>query len=245
MRNSLEPVVYSHGHNSIHHTPEPPHTPERGSRGMSINGMGYHGPSLKVIQWTPQTGDEGSQVTIILDALAINAAPSTEFSHPIFGVGSPAIAGPREKVTRRFVVLFGMSAAPTKFTRAQAIDGNGVGQSMSAGPNEDDAFVVLSTFVPARSSMGGRLDRIMVVVRVVDEADEIIEECIVGEWDPAPMSEYQDFSLASNRTCADSIFDSDVSPVRYLKRPGDDLVSDRDSPALRSESGALAVHSRN
>lgn len=196
-RNSLEPSPqYAHGLTHAQtHSPEP-RTPDP----RSINGNAHHYPStLKVVQWTPQYGEEGSQVTIILDALAVNGAPATQYSLPVFGAGSPANAGPRDKITRRFVVIFGMAVAPTKFTRAQAIDGNGVGQSMSAGPDEEDAFVVLSTFVPARSTMGPRHERIMVIVRVVDEADDMLEECIVGEWDAAPLGELSGWIQSASR----------------------------------------------
>lgn len=146
-----------------------------------------YGPTLKVIQWTPQHGDEGSQVTIILDSLAIRGAAPTQYSIASFGPGSPTMASATTPITRRFSVVFGGAAAPTKFRRAQAIDGNGVGQSMSAGPDEQDAFVVLTTFVPARQSMGPVGERIMVLVQVVDESSALLEECIVGEWDAMPV----------------------------------------------------------
>ncbi|KAK4048974.1 hypothetical protein OIO90_005609 [Microbotryomycetes sp. JL221] len=212
---------HHHGHIHHHHLPPPhhldpqyaPHPPSAHSSKMAA--LSY-APSLKVVQWTPQHGDEGTQVTIILDHSAINAAHATPYSLPSFGPGSPAIGGSRARVTRRFVVMFGQAPAPTKFTRAQAIDGNGVGQSMNAGPNEEDAFVILTTFVPARHTMGSMDERVMVLVRVVDEHQEIVEECIVGEWDPVPMSAYP------------------ATPSRYRKRPGEELLSDRMSPALRS-----------
>ncbi|KAM0791844.1 hypothetical protein ACM66B_004101 [Microbotryomycetes sp. NB124-2] len=206
-----------HGTPVIHHTsttPEPiSHHPA--DHGMSRSHASY-GSSLKVVQWTPQHGDEGTQVTIILDALAINGAPATHYSMPSFGPGSPAMEATRMRITRRFVVVFGQAPAPTKFTRAQAIDGNGVGQSMSAGPNEEDAFVVLTTFVPGRHTMGPLDERVMVIVRVIDEHQEIVEECIVGEWDPVPVRMYPS------------------TPSRYRKRPGEELTSGRASPALRS-----------
>ncbi|GAA5865322.1 hypothetical protein JCM8547_005054 [Rhodosporidiobolus lusitaniae] len=176
---------------------------------------------LKVLQWTPQRGDEGTQVTIVLDAAVIRNARSSQFSaaQAQFGPGSPALAhsSPRKngnggggngEVNRKFSVLFGQAKGPTKHTRASQIDGNGVGQSMNAGPNEEDAFVVLSTFVPERSAMGNE-SRIMVTVEVKDEMGVVLE--------------------------------SSATPTRVnlLKRAGDALVSDRDAPGLRSPSRSM------
>lgn len=196
-------------------TPEP-HSPQRGGQPPQ---QSYSGPTLKVIQWTPQHGDEGTQVTIILDSLAVRAAARTTASVPIFGPGSPAMGTPRrnqqmpQQITRRFAVIFGNASAPTKFTRANAIDGNGVGASMTSGPNEEDAFVILTTFVPARQTMGPIGERVMVLVQVLDEVSRVLEECIVGEWDASHPQ----------------------TPPRLLKRQGDELINDRGSPALRSE----------
>lgn len=186
---SVEPSSFAHTTPLLHHSPHP-RTPDLNHR--MINNVAPYGPTLKIVQWTPQAGEEGSQVTIVLDALAITGAPPTQYSIPAFGPGSPSlnINNPmphKTAVTRRFVVVFGGAPAPTKFTRAQAIDGNGVGESMDAGPDERDAFVVLTSFVPARQSMGPLDERVMVLVRVVDEQSEILEECIVGEWDALPM----------------------------------------------------------
>ncbi|KAL8278813.1 hypothetical protein RQP46_008882 [Phenoliferia psychrophenolica] len=193
------------------------------------------GPTCRVIQWTPQNGEEGTQVTIVLGPDAITGAPSTIHSPASFGPGSPALSSRRsplatpQPITRRFVVLFGQVPAPTKFTRANAIDGNGVGTSMASGPDEQDAFVVLTTFVPARQSMGPHGERVMVVVQVVDDHSRVLEECIVGEWE------------------ANSII-GPVTPPRLssLKRPGDDLESHRESPGLRSPArshhGSPMVH---
>ncbi|KAK4046942.1 hypothetical protein OIV83_005733 [Microbotryomycetes sp. JL201] len=211
-------TTHPHHHAStpvIHHSSTTPEPIAHHHMDMSRLQQPY-GSSLKVIQWTPQHGEEGTQVTIILDALAINGAPATHYSLPSFGPGSPAMDAPRMRITRRFVVVFGQAPAPTKFTRAQAIDGNGVGQSMTAGPNEEDAFVVLTTFVPGRHTMGPLDERVMVLVRVIDEHQEIVEECIVGEWDPVPVRMYPS------------------TPSRYRKRPGEELTSGRASPALRS-----------
>ncbi|KAI5476560.1 hypothetical protein MNV49_007507 [Pseudohyphozyma bogoriensis] len=236
------PVSYAH---STHGTPvmhprtpelggvhsSPIRTPVRGGAGPSH----YGAPStLKVVQWTPQSGDEGTQVTIVLDSLAVRGAPSTQHSNAVFGPGSPALGSRRQQqqqpspypVTRRFVVVFGVATAPTKFTRANAIDGNGVGQSMTSGDNAADAFVVLTTFVPARQSMAREGERVMVSVRVVDEMGTIVEECIVGEWEAQGMMMHH----------------HPVTPPRlnHLKRSGDELLSDRDSPSLRSPARSRA-----
>lgn len=188
-------------------TPEPQSATSNGAPPL-------HTPSasLKVLQWTPQRGEEGTQVTIVLDSAAVrhsrssvssasssaghhNAASSSSAAVAAqFGPGSPALGNPQPRklsggggsgVYRRFVAVFGQAQAPTKFTRAQQIDGNGVGQSMTAGLNEEDAFVVLTTFVPARKQMGPVGERVLLVVQVVDEEGTTTESCIVGEWDPA------------------------------------------------------------
>lgn len=201
---SVEPS-YAHSAPLLHHNSPHLRTPDHSHR--VIHNVAPYGPTLKIVQWTPQAGEEGSQVTIILDALAITAAPPTQYSIPAFGPGSPSFNKPlthtKTAVTRRFVVVFGAAAAPTKFTRAQAIDGNGVGESMDAGPDERDAFVVLTCFVPARQSMGPLDERVMVIVRVVDEQSEVLEECVVGEWDALPMA--CEFELVSSSTEADPL----------------------------------------
>lgn len=206
-----------------------------------------YGTSLRVVQWTPQRGDEGTQVTIILDAGAIRSArPSPVTGRPAsFGTGSPALGAPLSSphkptiVNRRFAVLFGHAPAPTKFTRAQAIDGNGVGQSMSAGPNEEDAFVVLTAFVPARSAMSGPGERAMVFVQSVDtDSNAVVEQCIVGEWDPQVSNAVASTSSGMPAT-------PERSRLGALKRSGDDLVSGREAPGLRSPhlaGGAGSVH---
>lgn len=195
---SAEPTSYRQttpGPGPSHHHLSQPHsrTPEPGSpasqRSRSPLPQSAFGPTVKVIQWTPQHGEEGTQVTIVLDPGAITGAPTSVHSPASFGPGSPALSSrrsplaPPQPITRRFVVLFGQAAAPTKFTRANAIDGNGVGTSMASGPDEQDAFVVLTTFVPARQSMGPHGERVMVVVQVVNDHARVIEECIVGEWE--------------------------------------------------------------
>ena len=187
------------------------------------NPASYAGPTLKVIQWTPQSGEEGTQVTIILDSLAIKAAQPSATSLPLFGQASPAlqhtspVRTPKKFApTRRFSVLFGAAAAPTKYTRANVIDGNGVGASMNSGADPDDAFVVLTTFVPARQSMGSLDERVMVVVQVLDERSELVEDCIVGEWDAQPI-----LPITPTRT-------------HILKRTGEELLSEREPPALRT-----------
>lgn len=173
------------GYNGHHHTPIPA-SPAR----SPVPSASAFGATVKVIQWTPQHGEEGTQVTIVLDPLAVTGALSSSVHSPAsFGPGSPALVSrrsplaPPPAVNRRFVVLFGAAPAPTKFTRANAIDGNGVGTSMASGPDEQDAFVVLTTFVPSRHQMGPLGERVMVLVQVVDDAGRILEECIVGEWE--------------------------------------------------------------
>ncbi|GAA5836616.1 hypothetical protein JCM3766R1_006971 [Sporobolomyces carnicolor] len=208
----------------------PSHTPEleldHGSRASSINAASTTGTgkTIKVVQWTPQRGQEGTQVTIILDSAVIRfAAPSIHnpTSTPNFGDGSPSGSSPTGPVNRSFSVMFGQAVAPTEFTRAQAIDGNGVGHSMTAGPNEEDAFVVLTTFAPARNLMGGVGEPILVVVRVLDESGSTVESSIIGNWDAGAVP---------------------PSPTRLqsLKRAGDPLGNDRDGPGIPSPS-----HSQN
>ncbi|GAA5896558.1 hypothetical protein JCM8208_004233 [Rhodotorula glutinis] len=220
--------------------------------------QGYHSsasalppPDRVVVQWTPQRGDEGTQVTVILKAAAVRSArPSPVTGHPAsFGTGSPALGGPSSLhpssssssgVNRRFAVLFGHAPAPTKFTRAQAIDGNGVGQSMSAGPNEEDAFVVLTAFVPARSAMSAPGERAMVYVQSVDtDSNAVVEQCIVGEWDP---------QLGGSAAAVGGMpATPERSRLGALTRGGDDLVSGREAPGMRSPhlapgGGAGSVH---
>ncbi|GAA6062712.1 hypothetical protein JCM10212_002263 [Sporobolomyces blumeae] len=196
-----------------------PHTPDAAasSRANSLN----YGKTIKVVQWTPQGGEEGTQVTIILDSSAIRLAQSSLHNPapPVFGNAPTASSDPSipPEVNRSFLVLFGQAPAVTEFTRAQAIDGNGVGQSMSAGPNEEDAFVVLTTFTPPRQKMGPSGDPILVVVQIVDESATVLESCIIGTWDAGAAP---------------------ATPSRYnaLKRPGEELVGDRDAPGMRSPS---------
>ncbi|GAA6009369.1 hypothetical protein JCM11491_004296 [Sporobolomyces phaffii] len=173
--------------------------------------------TIKVVQWTPQRGEEGTQVTIILDSSVIQfAQPSLHnpASLPNFGASTSIGSNPSE-VNRSFSVLFGQAPAPTDFTRAQAIDGNGVGQSMNAGPNEDEAFVVLTTFAPPRHAMGPAGEPILVVVRVLDEAGAIVESSIIGNWDVG-------------------VIPPNPARVSGLKRSGETLVSDRDAPGISS-----------
>ncbi|GAA5914327.1 hypothetical protein JCM6882_008162 [Rhodosporidiobolus microsporus] len=195
-----------------------PATPEPTAARIPAGGS-FAAPSLKVLQWTPQQGDEGSQVTVILDAAAGRVLQQGAYD-------SPALSSPRKNGGgaspngRRFVVVFGQAEAPTRFTRAQSIDGNGVGQSMSAGPHEDDAFVVLTTFVPSRQAMGQAGERVMVFVQVKGEEGVVIESTILGEWDVQPPAT--------------------PTRVNALKRAGDDLISDREAPGTRSP--AISVH---
>ncbi|BGP34379.1 hypothetical protein JCM10296v2_006198 [Rhodotorula toruloides] len=203
--------------------PQPP------SRSIPI----IYGSSLKVVQWTPQRGDEGTQVTIVLDSAAIQSARPSPYSNmpASFGAGSPQLDStgtPHPGINRRFAVIFGQAQAPTKFTRAQAIDGNGVGQSMSAGPNEEDAFVVLTTFVPSRHAMGPPGERVMVLVQSIDvDTGAVVESCIVGEWDPQQaISAYGQRAPTTPR-------------ISQLKRSGEDLSSDREAPGLRSPAGSV------
>ncbi|GAA6033092.1 hypothetical protein JCM8097_002940 [Rhodosporidiobolus ruineniae] len=201
-------------------------TPEPRSAALAASAAGPS--SLKVLQWTPQRGVEGTQVTIILDAAAVrNPKPSPYSSAPAyFGPGSPNLGGSPQKngagaPNRSFSVLFGAASARTSFTRAQQIDGNGVGQSMLAGPTEEDAFVVLSTVVPSRGAMGPLGDRVHVVVQVLDETGSVTDSTFVGEWDPQ----------------------SPATPTRVnaLKRAGDDLFNDREAPGTRSPA-SRSVH---
>ncbi|BGP42452.1 hypothetical protein JCM10449v2_006457 [Rhodotorula kratochvilovae] len=248
---SAETPRHGYAHHPHHHhaaAPPPPArvpTPDaRAAASASIASITAYGSSLKVVQWTPQRGDEGTQVTIILDAAAVRSArPSPVTGQPAsFGAGSPALNGggsPRKGgANRRFAVMFGHAAAPTKFTRAQAIDGNGVGQSMSAGPHEDDAFVVLTAFVPSRAAMSSPGERAMVYVQSVDtDSGAVVEQCIVGEWDPQLVAAPGAAGLQAPAT---------PPRVGALKRQGDDLVSGREAPGLRSPhasgSGAGSVH---
>lgn len=158
------------------------HTPEldQTSRASSIN----YSKTIKVVQWTPQRGDTGTQVTIILDSSVIRLAQPTLQNPsvpPSFGP-NPA-SSPENSINRTFSVLFGQAPAPTDFTRAQAIDGNGVGQSMNAGPNSEDAFVVLTTFTPSRQAMGPAGEPVLVIVQVLDENAGVVESSIIGTWD--------------------------------------------------------------
>ncbi|SCV73430.1 BQ2448_7356 [Microbotryum intermedium] len=215
------------GHHSVHaspyHTPILRHSESREPASPRLMTTSAYSSTIRVLQWTPQHGDEGTQVTIVLDAFAINGAPATQYSIAAFGPGS-STSGHRTAVTRRFVVAFGVAAAPTRFARAQNIDGNGVAQSMSAGPNEMDAFIVLSTFVPARQSMGPLNERVLVTVRVLDEGSTVLEETVVGEWDAAPPLPPSPARRA----------------VPTFKRSGDELEVAREAPGLRSP---LVTHS--
>jgi hypothetical protein len=191
-----------------------------------------YAPSLKVLQWTPQRGEENTQVTIILDATAIRNARRSPFTGAPASFGPPGMSGhdPRAVgANRHFVVVFGQAPAATQFTRAQVIDGNGVGQSMSAGPNEEDAFVVLTTFVPPRARMGPPNERTMVVVQTVDvDSDACVESCIVGEWDPPQLYSTQPRSVTPR--------------VHTLKRAGDELYSPRIAGPGSYRSGSEAIH---
>lgn len=227
----------------------PSHTPEleldHGSRASSINAASTTGTgkTIKVVQWTPQRGQEGTQVTIILDSAVIRfAAPSIHnpTSTPNFGDGSPSGSSPTGPVNRSFSVMFGQAVAPTEFTRAQAIDGNGVGHSMTAGPNEEDAFVVLTTFAPARNLMGGVGEPILVVVRVLDESGSTVESSIIGNWDAGAVRKFASHEILSCEIADRSVPFPAPSPTRLqsLKRAGDPLVNDRDGPGIPSESRA-------
>lgn len=191
-----------------------------------------YAPSLKVLQWTPQRGEENTQVTIILDASAIRNARRSPFTGAPASFGPPGLSGhdPRAVgANRHFVVVFGQAPAATQFTRAQVIDGNGVGQSMSAGPNEEDAFVVLTTFVPPRARMGAPNERTMVVVQTIDvDSDACVESCIVGEWDPPQLYSTQPRSVTPR--------------VHTLKRAGDELYSPRIAGPGSYRSGSEAIH---
>ena len=133
-------------------------------------------PTLRIISWTPQAGEERTNVTIILDPLAINAAPSTSTSTPNFGPSSPSSSSSSRTppVTRHFLIYFGKASAPTTYSRSK---------SEGAAQKEDSALVVLSTVVPPRIEMGTVGERVLVVVQVVDEKSRILEDVIVGEWD--------------------------------------------------------------
>lgn len=191
-----------------------------------------HAPSLKVLQWTPQRGEENTQVTIILDATAIRNARRSPFTGVPASFGPPGLSGhdPRAVgANRYFVVVFGQAPAATQFTRAQVIDGNGVGQSMSAGPNEEDAFVVLTTFVPPRARMSPPNERTMVVVQTVDvDSDACVESCIVGEWEPPQLYSTQPRSITPR--------------LHTLKRAGDELYSPRIAGPGSYRSGSEAIH---
>ncbi|GAA5906229.1 uncharacterized protein JCM6883_005482 [Sporobolomyces salmoneus] len=214
-----EPIPQPHAPSRANSTETPflpSHTPEldldHGSRASSIP----HSKTIKVVQWTPQRGQEGTQVTIILDSAVVKFPQPSALSHsePNFGPESDV----QNPINRGFSVQFGQATALTEFTRAQAIDGNGVGDSMNAGPNEEDAFVVLTTFAPARNLMGPIGEPILVIVRVLDEAGSSIESSIIGNWDASPVPP--------------------PSPARVQnpKRSGDALVSDRDGPGIDSPS---------
>ncbi|GAA5988798.1 hypothetical protein JCM10908_006176 [Rhodotorula pacifica] len=237
------------------HTPVPPPAPMpiRASSGLAVPSVhardaqasppqpqpvpppppASYGPSLKVLQWTPQRGEADTQVTIILEATAIrNARPSPFTGAPgSFGPPGMSVHDPRAVgANRRFVVAFGQAPAATQFMRAQVIDGNGVGQSMSAGPNEEDAFVVLTTFVPPRSRMGAPSERVMVVVKTVDvDSDACIESCIVGEWDPQTV-----YSATPQQPT--------TPRLHTLKRTGEELYSPRTNGPGSHRSASEVVH---
>ncbi|GAA5936224.1 uncharacterized protein JCM15063_002748 [Sporobolomyces koalae] len=191
-------------------TPDLTHNP-------STNPITY-GNTLKVVQWTPQRGEEGTQVTIILDSAAINYAEGNLLSPSEANFGPIASdAPPHARVNRKFLVEFGRAPAATEFTRAQAIDGNGVGESMNAGPNESDAFVVLTTFAPSRTLMGPTNEPVLVTVSVVDDENTTRESTIIGTWDQGVVA---------------------VPSRHNLKRSGEELVSHREGPGIESPIGA-------
>ncbi|GAA5995832.1 uncharacterized protein JCM10292_004775 [Rhodotorula paludigena] len=228
-------------------TPEPVARQQR----VPVNAAAptLYGNSLRVIQWTPQHGDEGTQVSIVLDASAVRNAKPSQFSGApaVFGgnTGSPVLSSPRKGAdvpNRRFAVVFGQAPAPTRFTRASVIDGNGVGQSMSAGPNEDDAFVVLTTFVPARETMGAPGERVMVLVNTIEiDSGAVVESCIVGEWDPAATAAAAPPASSGPSAAAAAPIPATPTRVNALKRSGDDLTSGREAPGLRSPANG-SVH---
>lgn len=169
-------------------------------------------PTLRVISWSPQIGEEGTTVTILLDPLVIHAAPATATSSAFFGPGSPALpesispksmqkSSPRANqspVTRRFRIAFGSCVSPTKFSRIASPN------NLSRWAGEDTALVSLSAMVPARRDMGGNGERAMVIVQILDENSRVLEDVIVGEWDAQGMprssiSYFFDFS--TDRIC--------------------------------------------
>lgn len=138
--------------------------------------------SLKVLFWTPQVGEEGAAVTIILDSLALHPSPSANSSSsllPYFGTGygEDYERDTHEIVTRKFVVSFGDCAVPTVFSRTRIIPETG---ARSVG--EEDAFVVLSTFVPNRENMVDETGSVFVTVSVLDETGRVVDKVGVGQW---------------------------------------------------------------
>lgn len=127
-------------------------------------------------------GEEGAAVTIILDSLALHPSPSPNSSSsllPYFGTGfgEDYKRDTHEIVTRKFVVSFGKCAVPTVFSRTRIIPETG---ARSVG--EEDAFVVLSTFVPNRENMVDEAGLVFVTVSVVDETGRVVDEVGVGQW---------------------------------------------------------------
>lgn len=189
-RTSVEPIPFARQSPAQHWAP--------GEESNGVDIRGTSGGAIKVVRWAPERGEEGLPVTIVLDPVAVRHVFPNSSSSSSFGPGSPLLTpsasssstlSPQPKpnalpITRRFVVLFGGYPSPTKFSRAHKVDEVGLATTDDAEP-----FVVLTTYVPARQSMGPSKERVMMVVRIVDEASKVLEQCLVGEWDPLSQSE--------------------------------------------------------
>lgn len=160
---------------------------------------GPHTPTfaIKVMDWTPSTGVEGTAVTIVLDPIPIQHAllstlASSDPSFPAtFGPGASNAIGGRHSspslsafsqndpkatlATRHFVVYFGDTAAVTNYSRSHRVD------VVNLMVSEDEsAFCVLTALVPRLEiTDGGMVD---VTVQILDEQSVVLEECIVGQW---------------------------------------------------------------
>lgn len=194
-----------------------------------VPSRGKLAPTLRIVSWTPQAGDEGMMVTILLDPYAIHGAASTSTTAPVFGPGSPPLSTTfrpkapsttdQSTITRRFRVVFGAAAAPTKYSRAEC----------DPSSSEDDAMIALTTFAPSRGDMGPLGERVLVAVQIVDEGSRIVEDVIVGEWDAKAIGRR---CHPSRGACSHAAV---ATPPRYTKRRSDDVFeSTRSSGSIPS-----------
>jgi len=169
--------------------------------------------TLKVIKWSPQSGEEGEPIAIVLD--------STAAVH-LNLLSSPTIPAPR--TPRRFRVSFGYATAPTRHQICTA-DEAGLNQPHDSMRYSGDVVVVTS-FVPARDSMGTLDERILVKLQVVEveQPSVVVEELAVGEWDAAAPAPHQRAASVSSGIHMPST----PSPHRGRKRAGDTINSGRE-----------------